>query len=51
MQTAFSIDNVSFTDPVAPTVVDLIVEFQIFNNGPSHVAGLVVTTSAIPSFL
>jgi hypothetical protein len=45
MQTAFSITNVSFSaDPVAPNIVDLVVEFQIFNNGPSHVAGLVVTT-------
>jgi hypothetical protein len=45
MQTAFSITNVRFTaDPVAPNVVDLVVDFQIFNNGPSHVAGLVVTT-------
>ena len=45
MQTAFSIKNVSFfADPVAPGVVELEVNFQIFNNGPSHVAGLVVTT-------
>jgi hypothetical protein len=45
MQTAFSITNVSFNaDPVAPDIVDLVVNFQIFNNGPSHVAGLVVTT-------
>jgi hypothetical protein len=44
MQTAFFIDNVSFTaDPVAPGVVVLSVDFQIHNNGPSHVAGLVVT--------
>jgi len=45
MQTAFSITNVSFSaDPVAPNVVDLVVDFQIHNNGPSHVAGLIVTT-------
>src|SRR5271166_489070 len=45
MQTAFSIKNVSFSaDPVAPGVVELGVNFQIFDNGPSHVAGLVVTT-------
>jgi hypothetical protein len=45
MQTAFSIRNVTFSaDPVAPNVVVLSVNFQIFNNGPSHVAGLVVTT-------
>jgi hypothetical protein len=45
MQTAFSITNVTFSaDPVASNVVDLLVNFQIFNNGPSHVAGLVVTT-------
>ena len=45
MQTAFSIANVTFSaDPVAPGVVDLQVNFQIFNNGPSHVAGLMVTT-------
>ena len=45
MQTAFSITDVSFSaDPVAPGVVALTVDFRIFNNGPSHVAGLVVTT-------
>jgi hypothetical protein len=45
MQTAFSISSVSFSaNPVAPNVVDLIVNFHISNNGPSHVAGLVVTT-------
>jgi len=45
MQTAFSITNVTFSaDPVAPGQVNLTVKFQIHNNGPSHVAGLVVTT-------
>jgi hypothetical protein len=45
MQTAFSIANVTFSaDPEAPGVVVLSVNFQIFNNGPSHVAGLIVTT-------
>jgi|ERR1700738_352194 hypothetical protein len=45
MQTAFSIADVTFSaDPVAPGIVELTVNFQIFNNGPSHVAGLVVTT-------
>jgi hypothetical protein len=45
MQTAFSITNVNFSaNPVAPNVVVLAVDFQIFNNGPSHVAGLIVTT-------
>jgi hypothetical protein len=45
MQTAFSITNVTFSaDPVAPGLISLSVNFQIFNNGPSHVAGLVVTT-------
>jgi hypothetical protein len=45
MQTAFSISQVSFTaNPVAPNVVDLVVNFHVSNNGPSHVAGLIVTT-------
>jgi hypothetical protein len=45
MQTAFSIANVTFNaDPVEPGIVDLTVNFQVFNNGPSHVAGLIVTT-------
>ena len=45
MQTAFFIANVTFSAvPVEPGVVALTVNFQIFNNGPSHVAGLVVTT-------
>ena len=45
MQTAFSITNVTFSaDPVAPGLISLSVNFQIFNNGFSHVAGLVVTT-------
>jgi hypothetical protein len=34
MQTAFSITNVRFTaDPVAPNVVDLVVDFEIFFSG------------------
>jgi len=46
MQTAYSINNVSFAaDPVAPGTVVLTVNFEIYNNGPSHVAGLVVTTN------
>jgi hypothetical protein len=45
MQTAFSITSVGFNaDPVAPGQVSLSVDFQVHNNGPSHVAGLVVTT-------
>jgi hypothetical protein len=45
MQTAFSITNVTFSaDQVEPNLISLSVDFQIFNNGPSHVAGLVVTT-------
>lgn len=45
MQTAISITDVSFNaDPVAPGEVNLSVDFQIHNNGPSHVSGLVVTT-------
>ena len=45
MQTAFSITDVSFNaDPVAPNVVVLEVDFRIHNSGPSHVAGLMVTT-------
>jgi len=46
MQTAFFIDNVSFTtDLPAPGVIVLSADFQVHNNGPSHVAGLVVTTN------
>ena len=45
MQTAFSIRNVNFfTNHPAPGVVTLEVNFQVFNNGQSHVAGLAVTT-------
>jgi hypothetical protein len=45
MQTAFSITNVTFVaDPIEPSVVALTVNFQVHNNGPSHVAGLMVTT-------
>jgi hypothetical protein len=45
MQTAFSITDVAFSaNPVAPGIVELSVNFRVFNNGPSHVAGLIVTT-------
>jgi hypothetical protein len=45
MQTAFFIRNVTFSaNQTFPGVIDLVVNFQVFNNGPSHVAGLVVTT-------
>jgi hypothetical protein len=45
MQTAFSITGVTFSaNHLAPGLIGLSVNFQIFNNGPSHVAGLVVTT-------
>src|SRR6202022_443633 len=45
VQTAFSITDVTFgANPVAPGVVVLSVDFRLFNNGPSHIAGLVATT-------
>jgi hypothetical protein len=45
MRTATSVTNVTFNaDPVAPGTVELTVNFQIHNSGPSHVAGLFVTT-------
>ena len=45
MQTAFNIANVSFSpDPVAP-VVELTVNCQLFNNGPSHFCGRALVTS------
>jgi hypothetical protein len=45
MQTAFSITNVSFSaGAVFPGTISLTVDFEIHNNGPSHVAGLIVTT-------
>lgn len=45
MRTAFQIKNVTFTpNAPAPGVASLTVDFQVFDNGPSHVAGLVVTT-------
>ena len=45
MQTAFFINNVSPTiaTPVSG-LVSVTVDFQIHNNGPAHVAGLVFTT-------
>ena len=47
MQTAFNVSNVSFSpDPVAPGVVELTVNCQLCNNGPSHVCGRAVVTSA-----
>jgi len=55
-QTAFNIANVTFTgslvegfEPGSPTPVffpQLSVDFQIFNSGPNHVAGLIVTTDS-----
>jgi hypothetical protein len=45
MQTAFNISDVTFsTVPLAGKLVSLAVSFRIYNHGPSHVAGLVVTT-------
>jgi len=45
MQTAFFIDNVSPEIATSPTgAFSLTVNFQIHNNGPGHVAGLVITT-------
>ncbi len=53
MQTAFGIDSISFSTDVQgeggagiplPTQVVLTVAFRVFNIGPSHVAGIVVTT-------
>jgi hypothetical protein len=47
MQTAFNITDVTFSAAsVAPGVVSLAVSFRIYNHGPSHVAGLVVSTDA-----
>jgi len=44
MQTAFNIGDVDFlANAVAPGVVSLSVRFRVFNNGPSHVAGIIVT--------
>jgi len=55
-QTAFSITNVTFSgsvvesfEPGSPAPVflpRLSVNFQIFNSGPNHVAGLIVTTDS-----
>ena len=50
MQTAFSISNVSFSatfNPLPPSEgggSSLTVNFQIFNQGPNHIAGIFVTT-------
>jgi len=47
MQTAFNITNVTFSatfDPEPPENA-LLVNFQIFNKGPNHVAGIIVTTN------
>ncbi len=46
-QTAFSIANVTFSGSLggfAGNEPHLSVDFQIFNRGPFHVAGLIVTT-------
>lgn len=55
-QTAFSISNVTFSGsivegflPGSPAPVffpQLTVNFQIFNSGPNHVAGLILTTDS-----
>jgi hypothetical protein len=55
-QTAFSIRNVTFSgsmvegfQPGSPVPVffpQLSVQFRIFNRGPNHVAGLIVTTDS-----
>jgi hypothetical protein len=45
LQTAFSITNAnSLTSSVTPGTVTLTVDFHVHNNGPAHVAGLIVTT-------
>jgi hypothetical protein len=44
MQTAFFIDNVSPVIASPFGVFSLTVNFQIHNNGPGHVAGLIITT-------
>jgi hypothetical protein len=52
MQTAFSITDVTFTatfNPLPPALgggSSLTVNFQIFNQGPNHLAGLIVTTNS-----
>ena len=52
MQTAFSINNVSSnSSPVGesnegPAAINLSVSFDIFNQGPNHIAGLYVTTDS-----
>lgn len=45
MQTAFSITDANFfASSDTPGTVILTVDFHVHNNGPAHVAGLVVTT-------
>jgi hypothetical protein len=45
VQTAFNITDVTFsTVPLDGGLVSLAVSFRIYNHGPAHVAGLVVTT-------
>ena len=52
MQTAHSITNVSFSatfDPIPPSEgggSSLTVNFQVFDSGPNHIAGLFVTTDS-----
>ena len=56
MQTAFSIDNVSSSATFNPLPVSegggssLSVSFDIFNNGPNHIAGLFATTDSWASW-
>ena len=56
MQTAFSINNVSSSATFNPLPVSegggssLSVSFDIFNNGPNHIAGLFVTTDSWASW-
>ena len=52
MQTAFSITDVTSSptfNPLPPTMgggSSLTVNFQILNQGPNHIAGLIVTTNS-----
>ena|SRR5271165_5949516 len=56
MQTAFSIENVSSSASFNPLPVSegggssLSVSFDIFNNGPNHIAGLFVTSDSWASW-
>jgi hypothetical protein len=52
VQTAFSINNVSSNSQnvgesnEGPAAVDLSVSFDIFNQGPNHIAGIYFTTDS-----